>query len=612
MSSCAFLRAKLAQTVSRLAKSSPVEQGAAIVKAGYLANPKTFLKNTAGNAAMAGFDTFVQQPTAAALDYLMSVGRSASTGFTIKPHEFRQVASTLSQAGLRYAGQGFKEGTAKAVEYLRTGVDPEFVNQKFDLQHVHVTLPGIGKAVQAVMDVMEASDKPWFGFATNLSLYTRAKVLAIREGLTGDAQTARVNQLLANPTDEMVAGALEDAQYATFKNRTVLGQAAAQIKESFRRAGQSASERLAHPRRAAAKRVTGQTLYGLSEVTLPFTSVPTAIAGVALDYSPIGFVKTLALQLPKESRGQASIAQGLAKAGLGTTATFALGYALAKSGKITGSLPTNPSERAEWEAENKQPNSVLFHGRWYSLMPIAPMSLPALLGANLWQASRENPDAGVGAQLGQVAAYEGKTMTEQTFLQGVQQLTDALSDPLRNGPRFAAGLVPVPSLAGQVAAGLDPNVRVTNGVAQQLQRKVPGASQALPPRIDQFGQPVVRHEGGAGGFAKELLDITSSRPAKGDVVTRELDRLRVFPGLPGKTVRMMGQTVQRTPQDMQQLLAAAGPQLHQALAATIANPGYQALPDEQKADVLRKVMEAVRSAANTQFKAGAVQRLRPK
>ncbi|HEY9225835.1 MAG TPA: hypothetical protein VIP11_04260, partial [Gemmatimonadaceae bacterium] len=449
VSKCAFLRAKLAQTVADLRQASSVEKGTTLVKAGFLASPKTFARNVVGNGAMAGVEHFITKPTAATLDYFMAVAKSASQRFAVPARQFR----TLAFPGLdefKFGQRGFREGLTKAVDQVRTGVDPEAITDKYDVTRVSFKTPALNRAIHAVFDVMDASDKPWYAFSFNTSLFNSAQVAAIREGLHGPARTARVNQLLAAPTDEMVMRAVEEAQYATFKNKTVLGQAASRLKESFRTAGTSQAAIDRNPRVAAMQRVTGKALYGASELALPFTSVPTAVAGVALDYSPAGFIKTLAMQLPKEARGRAIV--GAARAGLGTAATFGLGYALAKEGKITGSLPSSPNERAQWDAEGKIPNALNVNGRWYSLMPLSPVALPALLGANLYQSSVAHPYTDAVDVAGQTLAFQAKTLSEQTFLQGVRSLTDALNDPSRAGPRFVAGLVPVPAVVGQVAA----------------------------------------------------------------------------------------------------------------------------------------------------------------
>lgn len=597
---CTFLRAKLAQMVADVRKASMVEKGAQLVKVGYLANPRTMLRITAGNTLMAGTEQFVTRPLAAALDYTMAVARSAATGFSVPPSQFREI-NLPSVAGVTFGVKGFQASLAKGLQVMRTGVDPEQLSQQFDARRTNFGNPTVNRALHSFFDFVGAMHGVWYGMAYNLSLFNSAEVAAIREGLTGKARTDRVNQLLANPTDEMHVRALEEAQYAAFRNKTVLGDVATRIKSTLRTAGTSKSEIAKTPRLAAAKRVTGQSLYGVSELLMPFVQMPTAIAGVALDYSPVGFVKALALELPKETRTQGQLALRLARAGTGTAATFALGYALAKAGKLTGSPPASKAEKDEWDAEGKQPNSILVNGRWVSLKWGEPVTLPAILGANIYHAQVTHPeDTGAGALVGQTLADEGKSLSELPMLTGIKAVNDALEDPERSASRAVTSLVPIPSLVGQVASAIDPTARQAHGVGQQLASRIPGLSQTLPPKLDQFGRPIPRNDGGVPGAAESLFDITQSRAAHGDAVTQEIDRLRAFPGMPSPTAHVMRRPVTRSPAEYNQLLTAMGPALHQALADIIRDPQYQALSDEQKAQALKGVAQSVKRAYESQ------------
>ncbi|HEY9227381.1 MAG TPA: hypothetical protein VIP11_12080, partial [Gemmatimonadaceae bacterium] len=78
---------------------------------------------------------------------------------------------------------------------------------------------------------------------------------------------------------------------------------------------------------------------------------------------------------------------------------------------------------------------------------------------------------------------------------------------------------------------------------------------------------------------------------------------RVFPGLPSKTVRIQKTPIERTPEEYNRLLADLGPIVHRAMQQTIASPMYQALSDEDRATVLRRLVGRLEEAANNEFKA---------
>lgn len=643
MSKCAFMRAKLAQTVAELRQAGLGEKFATAGKAGWLASAKTFGRNLVGNSMMAGGEYFLTQSTAAVLDYGIAVAKSARTNLTVPPSAFREIPFP-SIAGLRWGREGWREGLAKAVEVMRTGVDADLMTQKFDVQRTTFDNPALNTAVHKVFDLLESSDKPFFQLATKMSLFNQAEVLAIREGLRGKARTARVDALVRNPSDEMVLRAMEDAQYATFKNETVLGTLASDTKAMLRRRAESTADRTVKSRSAQVARSEGlrgdafnarvaelrkrenraeldrlaptpaetrreavtRQAFGaasvVSELVVPFPKVPSAILSAGIDYSPLGFAKTLIEQLPAEARSQSALSKGMARAMVGTGLTFTVGYALAKSGKLTGSRPTSTSEAALWDAENKPENSLRIGGRWYSLTPLIPVALPALLGANLYHAHVSEPDQDAIGQAGQMLALQAKTMSELPFLQGLDNVASALKEATRYGPKALAGMVPVPAIVGQVSAGLDPTVRAPETVTDRITAKTP-LSRTLPERRDVFGRVAKRADSPATGLPLSLLDITNSREAKDDSVTREMSRLRVFPSRPARNVTIRGKTFKRTGEEYSDLLGQSGPALHKALSDVIATETYRRLSDDAKAIILRRVMDRVRESATSADKA---------
>ncbi len=593
MSKCAWARAKLAEHVASFEPSSGVEKAAALIRTGYLATVKTLGKITSSHAIMAGTDNFVSKSVAATLDHLWAVAKHATVAPEIPVHELRTLA--LPTVGeLRFGAAGFKEGLGKMVQVMKTRMDPDRVNEDFNLHRINFHSPAFQFAVDQVAAMHGAAYKPWYGFAYESSLYNQALVQAIREGLKGGSErTTRVNQLLAAPTDEMHFRAMEDADYATFQNPTAVGEMVSSFKRSLRNAGQSERLRERMPATAAAMRVSGSALYLGSQAVMPFSHIPSALGGVFVDYTPLGLAKTLMSKLPPEAY-QRAVSLGVGRAAVGTGALFTLGYALAKAGKLTGAWPTAPSEGAQWQTEGKSENSLLVRGRWYNLQPLEPILFPALMGANVWGASANGPAAGLADQLATAGVSMVKTLSEQPYLMGLQQVAQALEEPGRGGPKLLSGVVSVPPLVSQIATSVDPQARQARTFGQRVASHVPGASQSLPPRLDIFGRPIAR----ADLPGQALWDVTNSKPNRADAVTKELDRLRVFPGMPRAALRIDGKTIERTPQEMNALMAVLGPQTHALLARVIQDPNYQRAPDELKATILKRLVTQLRANAN--------------
>ncbi|HZI84688.1 MAG TPA: hypothetical protein VFF44_12300, partial [Casimicrobiaceae bacterium] len=590
------------------------ERAGSAIKAAYLSSPTTALKKTASDVALAGVEGLVTQPTAVAVDYVRALAQSARTGFRMKPHEFRALASTLDATGLRIRAKGFMKGLRDATELMRSGVDADYVNSTFDLHRVTFRNPVINHAMHAVFNVLEGATKPWYSMHFETSLYARAKLAAIREGLTGKAATARVNALLANPTDEMVVGAVDDASYLTLKNQTALSQFATAGKRKLLQVAQgeipepppAAGPETALQRgkrlgaRALSRREVRQTAKALSvasEAVLPFVGVPGSIAGKMIDYSPLGFATTMARQLSPATRSAAGFATGLSRAAAGTAATFTLGYALAREGKLTGATVT-PEQRAE----GAMPNSIRVDGHWLSLAPLEAVAFPALLAANLHDASKER-QAGLLDTAAQVAGTELQELTEQSFLMGIKNLMDAAGDAQHKASRFVAGLVPIPAVSNRLAQATDQTVRAPTTFTQRLEARVPGLSQNVPAMRDVFGEPVTRDGSTASRAAHALLDPFNTQRATPTPLLDELNRLGVQVGRPSRTIHVGRQSVPLTDEQYDAYVEQTGQMTKRALEALMNDPGYAGASDEQRADAMRRVIDQVRAAVRNQAKA---------
>lgn len=587
---CLLARAKLAQYVAKLKDSSSVEQAGTAIKAGYLANPKTFIRNIVGNTAMGGMEYLGAQPVAVASDYLRAVAKSAATFGEIKPHEFRQMANTLNWGGFRAGRRGFQEGIAKGVQLLKTGLDPERVAEKFELGQTTFGSPAVDHAIHSVFNVMESADKPFFSFAVQTSLYGRARLMGIREGLTGSRLSTRINEILAKPTEEMVLGAVEDANYATFKNATALSDAAAALKGGLKRKMETAPP----GRRAGLKGA-----YLASETILPFTKVPSALLKAGLDYSPVGLVNALTKASGLRQATGREISQGVARGAIGT-GLVGLGYALAAKGLLHGSRPTSASDANLDTAEGVPQNSVNVHGTWRNVGILGPFAIPVLLGAALHEFQASDKNTGVASQAAATTASIGKTITEQSYLQGVANTIGALSDPVNKGATAIAGLVPVPSLVNATAAALDPSARQTSTVGEKLRAKLPGVSRGLPARLTQFGDTVARRNPGLSGAMESLFDPTNPRQAAPPdsptaTVVAELRKYDV--GLPSQSRRIQvpGETGKRTlsPTDYNAILQEFGPIKRGMLLSIIQDPEYQTLPETEKGRVLEDALRDI-------------------
>jgi hypothetical protein len=537
--SCAIARAKLARKVAELRKAGALEKTTTAIKAGFVGSIVTPMRALAGNASWGGLRHLALQPAEAAVDYMLSVGKSARTKFKVSPHEFREVANALDADGLSAMWGGFKKGgrpvtdaykaakgaggpiprrIAAFVQELSTRLDADQVAKVVDVERVKYSSPVSQTLVDGAFAVLEAADRPFWKLGFDGSLYMQGKLMAIREGLKGPALRSRAAYYFENPTDEMNLRAADDANYATFKDRNVMSRTATSIKRGLRSAADKSPDPAAtgYDRvRQKAKQRGAKIGHYVVETNMPFTGVPSSVATKILQVSPLGFFS------PSLFGSQAERARALATAG-GGTAIMAAGFLLAKKGLITQAMPRDPKERAQWDEEGRQPWSVKIGKDWVGLQALGPVASPLFMGAKLQDVRRDSPEAGAGEQAARVAAGAGQFFTQQTYLQQLSRLIDAAQDE-KKAAALVASQIPLPAAGGQINRLIDGKTRDTKTIKDQIVTKIPGASRLAPEKLTPTGHSIDR------SIEERIAAVVSPLPLRRSTetpLTQEMRRSR--------------------------------------------------------------------------------------
>src|SRR3546814_10990940 len=88
-----------------------------------------------------------------------------------------------------------------------------------------------------------------------------------------------------------------------------------------------------------------------------------------------------------------------------------------------------------------------------------------------------------------------KNITSKTWLSGLSDFFDVLSDPERYGRNYVArlaGSMAVPAMVSQMASATAPNLREARNILHTIKSRVPGLSDDLPDRLNTWGQPPPR------------------------------------------------------------------------------------------------------------------------
>lgn len=530
---------KLQNQISSLIPSSLYDKVVSVWKAGLLTGLKTTGVNLSANLSH-GVTENIKDIPAAVVDKLTSL-------FTGK----RTLALTS-----KGSANGAKEGFTKGLRYFRTGYDERNIAQKLDYNKVNFTSKG-GKILQKYTDtvfhLLGAEDQPFYYGAKARSLYSQAIADAKNLGLKGKELTAHVDNLVANPTEQMIKYATHDAEVAVFQNKTLLGNVAQKI-----------------------QKVPG------GQVVVPFGRTPAAVATQIINYSPVGAVKTIIENIGKGKFDQRMFSQGMGRAITGTGA-IAIGSALFAKGMITLGYPTDAKEQKLWELEGKKPNSVKIGDKWRSIAVLGPLGNALLVGGYYKKALNETGSP--TSALAQAAAGAGKSLTEQTFLQGLNQFTSAINDPSGYGPSLLGNLIgsTIPTIVGDIAQTNDPLQRKSsatkNGLLAPLQAKIPGLRNKLEPKVDVQGQQILR----PGNKLETLLDPT--RPSKalsGDII-KELRRLSDTGNLATPTGFADDKKFKIPQSDKTGLQYSAGALFKEKVTKLLKTEDYKNLTDEEKA-----------------------------
>lgn len=486
----------LNQKINSYIPSKIADKAIAIWKAGLLTGIKTTGGNILSNTTNAITENISKT---AAVPYDMAI--SLLSG--------KRSVTTSGEGYLK----GFKEGIHRGATFFKTGFDPRRGDpmMKYDQLQVNFDSPVLKKYVNISFRNMGAQDQPFYYGALRSSIVEQTKVAGINKGLSGKSLDAYVKKNLeaGKIPENIIKNATKDAEIAVYTNETQLGN----IGKAIQRSGP------------------------VGQFVIPFAKTPAAVATQVINYTPAGALKPildgLMSGIGKGAFNQRELSLALGRVTTGAPILY-LGKKLYEKGRITLGMPKSEREREQMELEGKTPNSIRVGDRNYSLNYLGPAGNLILIGAYFQKGLQET---GSKTQaLAQSVAGAGKSVVDQTFLQGLSGVLEAVNDPTRFGEYMlssTAGSV-VPTLVGDIAKATDKSQRVTRdkqdllkSIKMSVQSRVPAAREALPVKYNIFGKDLKRPS----GSAATMIDVTRSTPVlnQEDKTVQELSSLAKNP-----------------------------------------------------------------------------------
>lgn len=563
----------------------------------YLSGPVTQWRNFMGNAANFGVESVLVHPIAAGIDAVRNPNNR-----TIHLKENQGAAAGLSS--------GFLDGVGKGLFYFKNGFTTDDVANNVELPP---EVFGGSTAANVVGRTMGAVDQFFRTVGFHMELHRQATTQAIKEGLTGDALSQRISQLVADPTitPDLAKRAQRYATELTYQERNTNDIEGA-IVGGAKRAMRGVDNFTQHMAEGAWEHAGLKKLGKFGSATYGLLSFPPSVVIAPFINTPFNILKRAA----QYSGGAVMAAKGgdreaMLNAARGAVGMAAMGTAagLYQQGLITGAAPQGGAEADAFYA-TKRPYSVKLGDQWVSYQALGPLG--AVLGsiANYMQASEANPKDALG-KFGQLAGSTGKMIVDSSFLKGMYNLLDAVANAERSGDKFAArtvtGLLPAAGAMRAVRDEIDPTLRAPETMGEQIQAALPGLSDNVAPRIDYTGQEIERPAPILADAKDDPLrtELMRLKMATGDGYLR--DPLSAAKGLQTKIntqLKKLGQPARDIPRDV---MVRYGKK-HGRISATVlgqlvASSAYQRADDAEK----RKMIERAKDVITDQVDAAFIQ-----
>ena len=555
--------------------SSKWDKFTTLWKAGLLTAPTTHIRNIAGNIINGGSEK-VAQTVGSAFDWAIGKG----TG-----------KRTLTLNGFGGMLKGAKEGSGYAKDIMRTGIDTTGeIDSKWRDQRTNYGNSLGGKLAQGYTDFvfnsLNASDKIFRGSAEKMSIANQAKAIAINEKLRGEERKARIRQLINNPTNSMLENAKHDADMATFQQDTGLGQFVAKGRQA------------------------GGITKKATDIIMPFTGVPSAVADQLVNYSPLGVAKGVKQvadlrKAVKNGLDDSTITALQRKAstqlGRGITGTMLLGagLALANAGLLSGQ-PRDDNEKRQWAAEGKKANALKIGDTWVPIDTLSPQMILAAAGANA-ESRVKNGQGVLEASLNTLGDV-AKSWTEQGYMTGIKDAIDtATGDKDLNKYAIQQATSLIPNGIRKLAAATDNKARQANygDLGESIQNSIPLWRNGLPAKYDIYGREIKTNPWSI------MLDPQKSSTENPTELSRKINEFRknnpeldsVIPKTAPNKITINGQTRELTSSERSEYQRLLGENISKyMMSGGFNDSSFNKLSEGDKKDMLEKIQSDVKKS----------------
>lgn len=566
-------RVELAKIQKIMTDKLPPERGAGIkswMRISMLFNPKTQVRNVAGNAIIAPVNSFSDLFASMADKVVGSKTGYRTTGVT----------------NVQNYVKGFKEGFYQSYNDFKQGINTRNIQgNRFEIGEGKSfnNNTTIGKALNRVDSLLsfmlDAGDRTFYEATFTNSIN---------------------NQLVLNNTTEvtqdMIDIATQEALSRTWQDNNNYTKFVLNIRKGLN-----------------AIHIPGKEGYGLGDVLIPFAKTPANLTKAIVDYSPAGLVNTLlkgkrlknAIETGQFTpQMQHDFVQSLGKATVGTM-LYVAGYALAKAGIITGESDDDK------DVQNFMRNtlginsySIKIGNKTFAYDWAQPVAAPLSMMANLVQKQEESDN--LLETVATVLDTGLNVIFEQSFLTSIN---DVLSEPGEIGSKIGEQLLDLPARAiptfmKQIADMIDGTQRTSFEYGKPLESsinsvkaKIPFLSKTLSPSVDSMGREIQKY-GGKNNIFNVFLNPANVSTENISESAEEIYRLyqetgdaTIMPRVAPYYINSDGEKITMDSSQRAEYQKISGNIIEENVENLLDNSDYEKLSDEDKSSIIKSIVD---------------------
>ena len=563
-------RVKLAEIQKLMTDKLPPEKGAKIrswMRISMLFNPKTQVRNVAGNALIMPVNSF------------SDLFSSYADKLIAKKTGVRTTGTTNVKAMLK----GIKKGAYEATNDYKKGINTkDMEGNRFEIS-----------------DGKSFSEKNLMGKTLNRTESLLNYVMDVGDRVFSEAafENSLQNQLVLNNTteitQEMIDIAHQEALSRTWNDNNNYTRFVLGVRKGLNKLN-----------------VNG---YGLGDILIPFAKTPANLTKAIVDYSPAGLVSAInkGINLKRSlANGQYTatmqheFVQSLGKATAGTM-LYILGIALAKAG-ITSGDSDDDKDTANFLKNTLGINSysIKIGGKSFTYDWAQPLAAPLSITANVVNSKSGDSKALLEGIIGSLDTA-GSILLEQSFLQSI-------NDVLNDNDGVVSGIIneilelparAVPTFSKQIADLVDGTQRTSfeygkpiQSAVNSIKAKIPFISKTLNPTVDTMGREIQKY-GGKNNIFNVFLNPANVSTENVSESAEEIYRLYketgetdVMPRVAPYYINQKGEKIMMTGKDRVEYQKISGEIIEDNIKKLINNVSYSNMSDSDKANVVKDIV----------------------